>query len=213
MADSFRRSVAAASLVAWPVLLFLAFLTSPPGTTHDPDIFLAHQTKVEVSGVLFHWATLAMIPAMLGLAGLLRQRAPRLANAGAALGLIGAASAGTLFMADFYDLALARTIPADQAIKVTAVAADLPGVVYGMVFPAFLSHLGALILVIGLAATRIAPWWLPVAVIAGIVVPFLTVEQPPAVQSTGALLQLVAYGWAALRTLRLPLRTPTPAHG
>ncbi|GAA0400331.1 hypothetical protein Acor_22940 [Acrocarpospora corrugata] len=206
MTDSFRRFVAAGSLLAWPVLLLLAFLTSPPGTDHDPALYLANQTKVQVSAVFFHWATIAMIPGMLALAGLLRERAPRLANLGAAVGMIGSASAVNLFMTDFYDLALARTLPADQAVAVTAAASDMPGFVYAILFPAFLSHLGALILTISLAATRVGPWWLPVLVIVGILIPFLTADQPPAVQSTGALCQLIGYGWAALRTLRTPIR-------
>ncbi|GAA1016991.1 hypothetical protein Aple_083850 [Acrocarpospora pleiomorpha] len=209
MSDSFRRHAAAGSLVAWPVLLFLAFLTSPPGTDHNPAIFLAHATKVQVSAVLFLWAAAAMIPGMLALAGLLRERAPRLANLGAAVGMIGSAAAVSLFMTDFYDLALAQTLPADQAVAVTAAAGDLAGFVYAILLPAFLSHVGALILTISLAATRIGPWWLPVLVVAGIAIPFLTVTQPPAVQSTGALCQLVAYGWAAWRVLR----TPIPGRG
>ncbi|GIH26644.1 hypothetical protein Aph01nite_49540 [Acrocarpospora phusangensis] len=159
--------------------------------------------------MLFHWATIAMIPGMLALAGLLRERAPRTANLGAAVGMVGSASAVSLFMTDFYDLALARNLPADQAVAATAAASDLPGFVYGILLPAFLSHAGALILTVSLAATRVAPWWLPVLVTVGIAIPFLTAEQPPAAQSTGALCQLVAYGWAALRTLR----TPLPARG
>nr|BFE86775.1 hypothetical protein GCM10020093_093760 [Planobispora longispora] len=91
---------------------------------------------------------------------------------------------------------------------------------FGMLLPGFLLHIGLFTLLIGLAATRLAPWWVPAAAAVGAVIPFVTMEQPPAVQSTGALLHLAAYGWIALRVLRMPEkewegrladRSPSPA--
>ncbi|MGJ6963306.1 hypothetical protein ACSDR0_15475 [Streptosporangium sp. G11] len=217
--DSFRRVVAGIALLAWPVLEFLAFLTSPPGAEHDPDIFREHATTVQVSALLYVWATLSLIPVVLALAHLLRERAPRASGIGAAIGLIGSGHALTLFTTDFYDLALAQTLPAAQAEAVTARAGELWGFLYGMLLPAFLCHVGLFTLLIALAAVRVAPWWVPVVAIVGTVVPFVAIGQSPAVQSVGALLHLAAYGWIALRVLRMPdaewtggVRAPLPSH-
>ncbi|GLX92247.1 hypothetical protein Hesp01_01970 [Herbidospora sp. NBRC 101105] len=208
MTDNYRRTVAVGALVAWPVLLFAAFLTSPPGEEHDPAVFAAMPGQVQVSGLLFLYATLAMIPAFFGLAALLYPRSRGLANTGLTLGLFGTAAACTLFTTDFYDLALAQTVPAETAVRVTAVANELPGFLFGMLFPGFLTHVGTLVLLVGLAVKKAAPWWVPVAVVAGIAVPFVVAGSSPAVQSIGALLELVALGWTARELLRTPTREP-----
>ncbi|MEU4579475.1 hypothetical protein, partial [Nonomuraea sp. NPDC023979] len=54
-----------------------------------------------------------------------------------------------------------------------------------------------------LAKVKSVPWWVPAAALAGTLVPFLTMDQTPAVQSTGALLHLAAYGWIGRRVLRM----------
>ncbi|NRQ35888.1 hypothetical protein HII36_29230 [Nonomuraea sp. NN258] len=201
--DTFRRVVAGIALFAWPVLEFLAFFTSPPGAEHDPAIFRANATRVQVSGLLYVWAALALIPVVLALAHLLRERAPRASGIGAALGLIGAGCGLTLFTTDFYDLALAQSLSDAQATAVIKQANGLWGFVYGMLLPGFLLHLGLVTLLVTVAVVKIAPWWVPVAALAGTVVPFVTMQQAPAVQSIGSLLHLLAYGWLGLHVLRM----------
>jgi hypothetical protein len=209
--DLFRRNVAGIAMLAWPVLEFLAFLTSPPGREHAPAVFASRPVQVQTSALLFQWATMALIPAILGLAHLLRVRMPRTGNVGAAIGLTGAASAVALFTTDFYDLALAQTVPAEQAVRVTEAAGALGGFVYGMLLPGFLAHVGVLTLMTGLALAKAGPWWLPLATLMGIVGPFLTVGQTPAIQSIGALFQLAAFGWVGVRVLRMPVAGWTAA--
>ncbi|GAA2906517.1 hypothetical protein GCM10010517_72740 [Streptosporangium fragile] len=199
----FRRTVAGLALFAWPLFEFLAFLTSPPDADHDPDIFRTHATSVQVSALLYIWATLSLIPVILGLAHLLRERAPRAGGIGAALGLVGAGHGLTLFTTDFYDLALALSLSDAQAKAITKQVGEMPGFVFGMLLPGFLLHIGLYTLLITLAVVRIAPWWVPVVALVGTVVPFVTMGQPPVVQSTGALLHLATYGWIGLRVLRM----------
>ncbi|MER6512060.1 hypothetical protein ABT158_34945 [Nonomuraea sp. NPDC001636] len=191
------------ALLAWPVLEFLAFLTTPPATHHDPDIFRANATAVQVSALLYVWAVLSLIPVVLAMGHLLRERAPVVSGIGTAFGLVGAGLGLTLFTTDFYDLALAQALPDAQAEEITRQANQLWGFVYGMLLPGFLLHIALLTLLITLAAVKIAPWWVPVAALAGTVVPFVTMAQASVVQSTGALLHLAAYGWIALRVLRM----------
>jgi hypothetical protein len=201
--DTFRRVAAGLALFAWPVLEFLAFLTMPPGAEHEPAIFRANATAVQVSALLYIWAALSLIPAVLAMGHLLRERAPVVSGIGTALGLVGAGLGLTLFTTDFYDLALAQALPDTQAAAVTQRANELWGFVYGMLLPGFVLHLALLTLLVTLAKVKIAPWWVPIAALAGTVVPFVTMEQAPVVQSTGALLHLAAYGCIALRVLRM----------
>lgn len=210
---------AGVALFAWPALAFLAFLTSPPGADHDPGIFRTHATTVQVSALLYIWATLALIPVVLALGHLLRERAPVAGGIGVVFGLIGAGHGLTLFTTDFYDLALALTLPDEQAEAVTERAGELPGFLFGMLLPGFLLYVGLFLLLITLVMVRTIPWWVPVVALAGTVVPFMTKEQPPVVQAIGPLVQLVAYGWIGLRVLRMSdaewrdgIRGPLPAH-
>lgn len=202
--DRFRQTVAVLALLAWPVLSFLGFLTSPPGTEHTPAVFRAEETKVQLSALFFLWSAMSMIPAALGLAHLLRRRATAWGNLGAALALFGSASSLPLFMTDFYDLAIAQRLPDAQGEALIAHAGELPGFVFGILLPAFLVHAGALVLMAGLAVAGIASWWVPAVAGAGIVFPFLVIEQSPFVQAAGPLVQLAAYGVLALKIWRMP---------
>nr|BFE86774.1 hypothetical protein GCM10020093_093750 [Planobispora longispora] len=82
---------------------------------------------MQVSALLYIWATLSLIPAILGMAHLLKYRAPRTGFIGAALGLIGAGHGLTLFTTDFYDLALAQSLSDAQADEVIMRAGELWG--------------------------------------------------------------------------------------
>lgn len=211
--DGTRRLVTTGSLVLFPALLFLAFLTSPPGREHEPHIFRAQASKVEISAVLFHWSVVVTIFAIIGLAWAARPRA--LSQTGAVLALAGAASGSGLFIADFYDLAAAQNLTDEQAAALTRTVEGYPGYLYGFLMPAFLLHIGMLCLLIALVRDGKAPWWSPVLMIASAVVPFALGEQEPVVQSVGPLLQLVAYGAVALRLFKAPLpgRAGSPGRG
>lgn len=211
--DGTRRLITSGSLVLFPALLFLAFLTSPPGRDHDPDVFRAQASKVEISAVFFHWSVVVTIFAVIGLAWAARTRA--LSQTGAVLGLVGAAAGSGLFIADFYDLAAAQNLTAEQAEALTRTVEEYPGYLYGFLLPAFLMHIGLLCLLIALVRDGRAPWWSPVLAAVSTAVPFVLGDQEPVVQSVGPLLQLVAYGAVALRLFRDPLpgRAGSPGRG
>jgi hypothetical protein len=209
--DGFRRWITSGSLVLFPVLLFLAFLTSPSDQNHEPHIFRAQAAKVEISAVLFHWAVIVMVFAIIGMAHAARARA--LTQVGAVVALIGAVSGAGLFIADFYDLATAQHLTDEQAVAITKAVDGYPGYFFGFVMPSFVLYIGLLCLLIALVRDRLAPWWVPVLMVAAVLVPFFTGDQAPAVQALGPLLQIVAYGTVAVRLARrAPVTTPLPAH-
>nr|WP_221377169.1 hypothetical protein [Actinoplanes polyasparticus] len=194
--------IGAVGLLAWPVTHFAGFVTGPPGSDHAPAIFRTHATQVQVSGVLLHWNAIIIVPVMLALAYLLHDRMPRLAAIAGLLGALGAINGSGLLMADFYDLALAQSLPDAQATAITELAYGYSGVTFGFLLPAFLLHPALLALVIGLVKAGRAWWWQPVLLVIGLALPFLTADRPMLVQASGALFIGAALYPLGLRMLR-----------
>ena len=206
-----RRWIAGASLIAWPVLHFIGFITGPGGSEHTPALFREEATRVQVSGVSLHWSVMAMVPVVLALGHLLRARRPLFADISVALGLIGAVNGASLLTADFYDLALAQLVTDEQAVAVMDRAFSYPAMVYGFLLPAFLVHVGLLMLLVGLAVRRMIGWWVPVLVVAGIAVPFVLPEASVAVHSLGGAILFAALAPVGVRILRMSPYEWTPA--
>lgn len=189
-AEIFRRfwvRVGAIGLIAWPVTHFTGFVTGPPGSTHAPDVFRAHATQVQVSGLILHWNAILIVPVMLALAYLLYDRMPRFAAIFGLVGAVAAINGSSLLLSDFYDLALAVSVPDATAVEVTELAYGYPAVVFGFLLPGFLLHPALLGLMIALVKVGRARWWQPVLLVIGLAVPFLTADQSTLVQATGAL--------------------------
>ncbi|WP_018657072.1 hypothetical protein [Actinomadura flavalba] len=210
--ESVRRRLAAVCLLLYGVLLFLGFVTGPDGAEHVPAVFRAEAATVQLSAVLLHWAIVALVAALVGLAPLLRGSVVATIGWGAAF--LGYVNASGLLVGDFYDLALAQKAPDAVSTAVMDTAGGLPGFVFGFLLPAFLSHLGMLAVLVVLVRRGFAPWWTPVAVVAGIVLPFVVAGQASAVQAVGPLVQLAGYAALAARLLRAPVTAaprPVPA--
>jgi len=198
----FWRVVAGLALIGWPVLHFLGFLTSPPGETHEPPVFREHATLVQASAVFLHYGAVLLAPVVLGLAYLLHDRMPRLAALAGLLGAVAAINGSGLLMMDFYDLALAESVPDDQAVAIMNLAGGYAGVLYGFLLPAFLVHPALVVLTAALARTGRARWWQPVLLVAGLALPFVAASAAPVVQSAGALLIAAALMPLGVRLLR-----------
>ncbi|WP_203791060.1 hypothetical protein [Paractinoplanes rishiriensis] len=196
------RRLAGAALIAWPLMHFGGFVTSPPGETHEPAVFREHATLVQISAVLLHYSAVLIVAVVLGMAYLLYDRMPRLAVGAAIVGVLAAVNGSGLLMMDFYDLALAETIPDAQAVAVTGQAAAYGGFVYGFLLPAFLLHPVLIGLTVALVRAGLARWWQPVLLVGGLALPFLVADQPAAVQALGAVLILGALAPTAVRVLR-----------
>ncbi|GIF48167.1 hypothetical protein DFJ67_1937 [Asanoa ferruginea] len=190
------------ALIAWPVFHLAGFLTSPPGETHAPHLYREHATLVQVSAVILHYSAILIVPVVLALAHFLKQRMPRLAAITGLIGAFAAISGSALLLTDFYDLALAKSVPDPQAVAITDLANGYPGVLYGFLLPAFLVHPALLVLAGALVRTGVLRWWQFVLLLAGLAVPFLTTAQAPVVQSVGPVLILAALAPLGLRMLK-----------
>jgi hypothetical protein len=107
------------------------------------------QTRYQISAMLLHFGFLLMIPAILGLARLARPS--RWRAAGVVLGVSGFATLSGLVVTDYLDIALAATLPAEQAAAITEDAQGL----LGAQLLAIPSSLGA---TVGLTAAIVCAW-------------------------------------------------------
>ncbi|SNY64775.1 hypothetical protein [Paractinoplanes atraurantiacus] len=205
------RRLGALSLILWPAVHFAGFVTGPPGKTHDPEIFRTHATSVQVSAVLLHWGAILIVPVTITLASLVYDRLPRFAVVAGIVGAVAAINGSGLLLSDFYDLALAQSLPDAQAAAITDLAYGYPGVVFGFLLPGFLLHPALIALVAALATLGRAAWWQLGLLIAGLAWPFLANDQPPVVQSIGPLLIAGALVPIGARMLRPTAPLPVPA--
>lgn len=182
----------ALSLILWPIVHFSGFITSPPGQTHEPAVFREHATLVQVSGVLLHYGAILLVGVVLTLAWLVRDRTPRLSAIAGLVGALAAVNGSGLLVSDFYDLALAFTVPDAQAVAVTDTAQGYAGILYGFLLPGFLLHPALIALAVAAVRAGRARWWQPALLVAGLALPFLTISESPVVQSLGPALIAVA---------------------
>lgn len=126
--------------------------------------------RAEVAPVLLHFAFMLTVPACIGLAWLAARRAPILASITIALAVLGSSMSGFLAM-DFYDLAIAQSLPLAQATQIADQAGSFPStliILLPSVFALFLAMTAAT-----LSAWRagLVPVWLvivmTVAVLSG----------------------------------------------
>lgn len=173
---SFRRTIAAMCLLATALLSVLSVVLAPEfvsGGREQLDAIDDAGATATISLFAFVLAQLPFLGAVLGVAHLLRERAPVLSSLGAALGVVGG------FGHAVYGGA--------QLVSVTMVAEGGNREPYGAVLDEFQSSpamafaamgllgtvLGVLLLAIGLWRSRVGPRWVPAALGAFLVVEFV----------------------------------------
>jgi hypothetical protein len=198
------RHLTAAGLIAAPTLLVASELIAPP-LSDDGAESLA--TVAAQPGRLTAWiwlgiaAAVLLIPAVVGLAQLLRRRGRWIGASGAALGVVGAVGYA-VHQGLFLQLpALLDGDPVEMAALFERQGAS--GAFAAVTFLLFLAPLffGLLLLGVGLSRGGVAPWW-PVAAIALAILPSavpLPVDTgvAPYVLLVGA---MTGYAWVVLRT-------------
>ncbi len=172
-ADRFDRIATATSMfAAGPVILaglFSGVWENDTSTSGMLEAYVGHTTRAQVSAVLLHFGYLLLLPALLGLAMQVRS-APRLRAAGLVLGVLGGATLPGLLVIDFYDMAAASHLPMAEAVTMEDAVASYPGVLV-VFLPTILGLvLGFALLGVAAGRARVAPWWSPALLVAGLLV-------------------------------------------
>ncbi|MGY1773027.1 hypothetical protein [Blastococcus sp. SYSU D00813] len=150
----FRRIGGGLSLVASGLLVWVSLVMIPyENQTHAEYLQTGvdHTTNILWAAVVLHYGYLLLLPAALTLVHLARRRARKLSLVAMVLAGLGAGLSG-LVAVDFYDVALANELPADQALHVFEVAGG-----YGQ--GALIAAPSILGLAVGTNLAMFAAWW------------------------------------------------------
>jgi hypothetical protein len=162
-AKQLPMTAAALSMIAAPAFLVASALVSPQLKGDEGaqlDVIAAHPTRWYWFTVLLLIGSVLLVPALLGIAALLHQRSPRLANVGGGLAVVGSLIAIGDVMTQLVSWQMvASGADHDQMAALLHRFDNAAGV--GVVFSVGgLSILiGVILLTVGLIRTRVAPAW------------------------------------------------------
>lgn len=202
--SNFRRTLVGLCLIAAPLILFVASLIEPTSEGDEVREWLPELAEEpgrnDAATTLFIIGFVLLVPALIGLVHLIRERGIVLGHIGGALAVLGTVLYPVLFSTTFYDLSLAENLPVDQAVKAQEGTEDYVGV-YFVFIPAIVGWtLGLILLSVALLRARVAPVWFLVLVILANIAIFVGNEND-IVSALGTLLFLIAFGWLGLKVL------------
>lgn len=204
--STFRRTLAGICLIAGPLLLLVAGVITPSESSDSSSAYIksvaADPSAHEWGTVAFVLAFALLVPGLVGAVHLLRHRAVVLGHVFGSLAILGAVMFTALAATTFYDIALAESLPLDQAVKANEALDDVTGGAVVLV-PALL---GTFIGLIGLGVALWRGGWAPAWVAAAAAVGMLLVvigDGSKALGLAGSLALLAAYGYVGLTMLRM----------
>ncbi|MGY1815018.1 hypothetical protein [Blastococcus sp. SYSU D00820] len=200
----FRRIGGGLSLVAGGTLVFASLLMIPyENQTHAEYLQTGvdHQSNILWAAVVLHYGYLLLLPAALTLVHVARRGARKLSTVAMVLAGLGAGLSG-IVVVDYYDVALANGLPADEALRIF----DLAGS-YGQ--GALIAAPAILGLGVGTNLAMFAAWWaraIPVVpVVLSVVgwVVFFFFSGDAWLPSIGTGLAAIGMAWAGVVVLRM----------
>ena len=202
-ASAFRRTVVGLCLVLGPLLLLVATFVIPDEGEEEAEEYLAtiadETGRAEAGAILFYLGFVLLTVGIFGIIHLLRNRAVVLGHIGGVLAVVGAISFAALVATTFYDIALAESPDREAAVAIYDSLEDTAGF-FVVLIPALIgTALGLLLLAIGLWRARIAPVWVPIVVLAGLVLVSIGTDLVPV--AIGNALLLAALGYVGAKVL------------
>lgn len=205
-ANDFRRSAAGLCLIGGPLVTVIGGLIAPWEETEEVAAWLRVLAESPVRGqagaILFHFGYLLIAVGIFGILHLLRRRAVVLGNIAGALAVWGWVSLPGLLVTDFYDLALAQSLGPREGAQISERAGEsVGGAVLGI--PVMLGMVGLVLLGFALWRAKLAPVWVPIALLVGFAMEFVAPQSvPPQVSFTvWFVLWLAALGYVGLKIL------------
>jgi hypothetical protein len=199
----FRRTVAGTCLIAAPLAGLTGTLIGPESETDAADQLAAiadNQDAFVIGTIVGIVALVLLLPAVLGLLHLLRDRAVALGHLGGSLALVGIVGLAAL---QGVGLVLAETVTGDaereQMVALVERVEDNAGFVVVLLMFLVGLNLGLILLAAALWRAQVAPAWVALAVVASVIVLFLGSDK--ILGAIGFALLAVAFGWVGRAVL------------
>ena len=201
-----RKTVAGSCMILAPLFFVIAFVVSPRLETEaGPTLSVAAENadRFYIANLLATVGLILVVPAVLGLMHMLRERRPGHSALGGGLTLIGVLLTLVSTGVSFVIWEMARN-GADSAANVAVLDGVLndAGVVIPVYIVGYLGAIGVLILGLGLYSSRVVDWWMALFFAAGVVC--INIAFPAgtlALAIVGAALMLVGLGSMGLMVL------------
>ncbi len=203
-ANNFRKSVAGLSLIGAPLIGLVGALLTPQYSGdlgEELSAISAHTGRWLVSDFLNLLTFFLMIPAVFGLLHLLRHRSVALGHIGAALALLGLFFHGAIIGFALVSVPLVES-GMERAQMVAFAERMYEGPAFIMILAPFIGfYLGMILLAVALWRAKVAPLWISVLLVAGLLSEFVGTDAVS--PELMFVLLLVSLGWIGLRVLRM----------
>ena len=167
-----RKTVAGASMVLGPLLLLVAFVASPRLETEAAAqlrVAAEHVDRFYLVNLIAMVGIVLMIPAVLGLMHMLRERQPGYGAIGGGLSVLGLlatmASIGIAFV--IWRMAADGVQAGDVTLLDSVI--DAAGIMIPVNIVGFLGAIGFVVLMLGMYRGHVVDWWMALTAAAGVV--------------------------------------------
>ena len=167
-----RKTVAGASMVLGPLLLVVAFVASPrleTGAAAQLRVAAEHVDRFYLVNVIAMVGVALMVPAVLGLMHMLRERRPAHGAIGGGLSVLGLLATMASFGIAFaiWRMAADGVQPGDVTLLDSII--DATGIVIPITVVGFLGAIGFVVLMLGMYRAHVVDWWMALCAAAGVV--------------------------------------------
>jgi len=202
-----RKMTAGACMLLAPLLFLVAFVVSPELETNagkQLSVAADHVDRFYLANLLAMIGLMLVVPAVLGIMHMVRERRPAYSGLGGALTLIGVFASLVGQGVAFVMWEMARN-GADSAANTAVIHGVLhdAGTVLPIYILGFVGAVGAVVLGAGVYLARVVDWWMALLFAAGVVC--INVAFPAgllALAIVGSALMLVGLGSMGLMVLR-----------
>jgi hypothetical protein len=202
--DAFRRRIGGVALIGTMVTLLASELFGQRGGGGNSELLAAvaaDPTGFVVSTLLLLVSTILLIPAVMAVLHLVRDRAPVIGHVAGAFGILGALGHMVVVC---YGLFVAEMADGGSRAEMVSLLDRLDGGLAVVVVPLILSFaLAVLLMGIALYRARVAPRWVMLAAIAAVVVELGAPGGTLAAAVIKQTLVAVAFGAVGVRVLRM----------
>jgi hypothetical protein len=202
-----RKTIAGACMVLAPLLFLVAFVVSPKIETKAGKMLSVaadHVDRFYIANLVATIGLMLVIPAVLGVMHMLRERRPAFSGIGGSLALIGVFASlvgqGVAFV--MWEMARHGADSAANTSVLHAVTHDT-GAVVPIYVLGYIGCVGVVVLAAGLYMARVVDWWMALFFAAGVVC--INIAFPAgmlALAIVGSALMLVGLGSMGLMVLR-----------